>query len=166
MKAQDITVGMEVAYAAYGNPETHWHIGWLKRGIIVAPASNGRVAVQQVDRNTGLPEDEPITVSIRTRGVYAEWTAYTAEQEAAEAAAEARRAAEREYGEWFDKNRDELLAVLKACADIDVEPYYVGRNPYQNGFTIRLDREEVEVLIAALKAQNSIATAAVRELIG
>ena len=53
MKAQDITVGMEIAYSTYGHPESRWHIRWLKRGIVVAPASHGQVIIRALDKETG-----------------------------------------------------------------------------------------------------------------
>ena len=126
MKAQDITVGMEIAYSTYGHPESRWHFRWLKRGIVVAPASHGQVAIRALDEKTGAlkkQHDDPTVdapaFSIRTRSVYSSWADYTTEMDAQQARLVEKQRRDREYEEWFEKNRDEVRRLLNALG-IDV----------------------------------------------
>ena len=162
MKAQDITVGMEIAYSTYGHPESRWHFRWLKRGIVVAPASHGQVAIRALDEKTGAlkkQHDDPTVdapaFSIRTRSVYSSWADYTTEMDAQQARLVEKQRRDREYEEWFEKNRDEVRRLLNALG-IDVPEYEFNRHRWNDGLGIDFSVEQVERLVEVLGAAAAI----------
>lgn len=156
MKAADINVGMEVAYTTYGNADARY-TGTLRRGIVLTPASHGYVTIQPVDRETGIAAEGAPSTRIRTRGVGAPWAEYVVAEEARKALAERKRADEKAYEAWFEKNSAAVIAALAQHVGIEVEDYDVNRARWGSGLTIRLDREQTEELIAVLNAQAGIA---------